>query len=54
MRKIASAILVAFISFSFLSLANSEDKKLNNTELNFFTGIFDFISEFMLCKFCKL
>ena len=42
MRKIASAILVAFISFSFLSFASSEDKKLNNTELNFFTGMFDF------------
>ena len=42
MRKIASVILVAFISFSFLSFANSEDKKLNNTELNFFTGMFDF------------
>ena len=42
MRKIASAILVAFISFSFLSFANSEDKKSNNTELNFFTGMFDF------------
>ena len=42
MRKIASAILVAFISFSFLSFANSEDKKSNETELNFFTGMFDF------------
>ena len=42
MRKIASAILVAFISFSFLSFANSEDKESNNTELNFFTGMFDF------------
>ena len=42
MRKIAPAILVAFISFSFLSFANSEDKKSNNTELNFFTGMFDF------------
>ena len=42
MRKIASVILVAFISFSFLSFANSEDKKSNNTELNFYTGMFDF------------
>ena len=42
MRKIASAILVTFISFSFLSFANSEDKKSNETELNFFTGMFDF------------
>ena len=44
MGKIASAILVAFISFSFLSLANSADEELNKneTELNFFTGMFDF------------
>ena len=42
MRKIASAILVAFISFSFLSFANSEDKKSNETELNFYSGMFDF------------
>ena len=42
MGKIASVILVAFISFSFLSFANSEDKKSNDTELNFFTGMFDF------------
>jgi len=42
MRKIVLNILIALISFSFLSLANSEDKKSNNTELNFFTGMFDF------------
>ena len=42
MRKIASAILITFISFSFLSFANSEDKKSHNTELNFYTGMFDF------------
>ena len=42
MRKIVLNILVALMSFSFLSLANSEDKKSNDTELNFFTGMFDF------------
>ena len=42
MRKIALNILVALISFSFFSFANSEDKKTNGTELNLFTGMFDF------------
>ncbi len=42
MRKIVLNILIALISFSFLSFANSEDEKSNNTELNFFTGMFDF------------
>ena len=47
MRKIASTIFVALISFSFFSFANSADEKLekinsNETELNFFTGMFDF------------
>ena len=44
MRKIALAILIVFISFSFLGFANSADEKLNEneTELNFFTGMFDF------------
>ena len=47
MRKIASALLIALVSFSFFSFANSADKKLekinsNETELNFFTGMFDF------------
>ena len=44
MRKIVLDILIALVSFSFLSLgdANSEDKKSNDTELNFFTGMFDF------------
>ena len=42
MRKIALNILVALISFSFFSFANSEDKKTNETELNLFTGMFDF------------
>jgi len=45
MRKITLNILIALISFSFLNFANSEDKKSDNsdnTELNFFTGMFDF------------
>ena len=42
MRKIVLNILIALISFSFLSFANSENEKSNNTELNFFTGMFDF------------
>ena len=47
MRKIASTFLIALISFSFFSFANSADEKIekidnNETELNFFTGMFDF------------
>ena len=42
MRKIALNILIVLISFSFLSFANSEDKSLKETELNIFTGMFDF------------
>ena len=50
MRKIASTILIVLISFSFSSFAYSADKNLNNStngnlnnaELNFFTGMFDF------------
>ena len=44
MKKIASALLIALISFSFFSFANSADEIINNneTELNFFTGMFDF------------
>ena len=42
MRKVVLNILIVLTSFSFLSFANSEDKKSNETELNFFTGMFDF------------
>ncbi len=42
MRKILLNILTVLISISFLTNANSEDKSLNETELNFFTGMFDF------------
>ena len=42
MRRIALNILIALMSFSYLSFANSEEKRSNETELNFFTGMFDF------------
>jgi len=48
MRKSASTILIALTSFSFLSFAYSADEdtyefeELENQELNFFTGMFDF------------
>ena len=42
MRRFALNILIALMSFSYLSFANSEEKRSNETELNFFTGMFDF------------
>jgi len=42
MRKIVLNFFITLISFSFLSFANAEDKKTKETELNFFTGMFDF------------
>ena len=42
MRKFFLNILVILISFSFLSFVYAEDEPLNDTELNLFTGIFDF------------
>ena len=39
MRTIILATLILLASFSF---ANAEEKKSQNTELNFFTGMFDF------------
>jgi len=39
MRRIILATLILLTSFSF---ANAEEKKSQNTELNFFTGMFDF------------
>ena len=42
MKKFALNILIALISFSFLSFAYAGDKQSNETELNFFTGMFDF------------
>ena len=44
MRKIVFAFLITLISFTFYGFANSADEKISNkeTELNFFTGMFDF------------
>ena len=44
MKKIVSAIFIILVSFSFFSSANSAEEKVNEneTELNFFTGMFDF------------
>ena len=42
MRKIVINILIVLISFSYLSFAYSSEEKSENTELNFFTGMFDF------------
>ena len=42
MRKIVLTIIVALMSFSFSSFATAEDIQSNDTELNFFTGMFDF------------
>ena len=44
MRKIISTILLTLVSFSFFSFANGADQKMNKnkTELNVFTGMFDF------------
>ena len=42
MRKIILNVLVLLISFSFFNFANSADKKSSETELNVFTGMFDF------------
>ena len=44
MRRIASIILIVLMSFSFFSFAYSAGEKINSktTELNFYTGMFDF------------
>ena len=42
MRRILLNIIITLISFSNVSFANSEDLTSNETELNFFTGMFDF------------
>ena len=42
MRQIVLTIIAALISFSFSSFATAEDIQSNDTELNFFTGMFDF------------
>ena len=44
MRRFFSTILFVLVSFSFFSSANGADEKTNDndTELNLFTGMFDF------------
>jgi len=42
MRRFVLNILVVLITFSFASFVNAEDKKSKETELNLFTGMFDF------------
>jgi len=42
MRKNVLNILFVLISFSFFTFANAEDKKSIETELNLFSGMFDF------------
>ena len=42
MKKFTLNILIVLISFLYPSLTYADDKQLNETELNFFTGMFDF------------
>ena len=42
MRKIALNTLVAFLSLCFVNFVSIADDTSNETELNFFTGMFDF------------
>ena len=42
MRKFFLNILIILVSFTFLTPSNSEEKKLLNTEISLFTGMFDF------------
>ena len=42
MRKFFLKILVVLLSFTFVSNSNSEEEKFLNTEINLFTGMFDF------------
>ena len=42
MRKIVLILLIALISFSFVRFTNAKDIKSTETELNLFTGMFDF------------
>ena len=45
MRKIVLNYLIVLVSFALLGYAHAEDKEVrqsNETELNFFTGMFDF------------
>ena len=42
MRKFFLNILIVLTSFIFLAASNAEDKESVNTEINLFTGLFDF------------
>ena len=42
MRNFFLNILITLISLSFLSFANSEEIKTKESEINLFTGVFDF------------
>ena len=42
MRKFILNVIVVLISFSFLGFAYGEEKKSNQSEINFYTGMFDF------------
>jgi len=42
MRKFILNILIALISFSFSNFVHAEDKLSSETQLNLFTGMFDF------------
>ena len=42
MRKFFLNILIILVSFTFITNSNSEEKKFLNTEINLFTGMFDF------------
>ena len=42
MRKFFLNVLIVLVSFSFFSFAYSQDNKSSKTELNLFTGMFDF------------
>ena len=42
MRKIALNILIAFLTLCFVNFGSIADDTSNETELNFFTGMFDF------------
>ena len=42
MKKFALNIMIALISFSFSVFAYAGEKQSNETEFNFFTGMFDF------------
>tara|TARA_B100000029_G_C17003230_1_gene751986 strand:+ start:56 stop:571 length:516 start_codon:yes stop_codon:yes gene_type:complete len=43
MRRIVLKLAITLLAFSIVSFANAEDKKIEKeTELNFYTGMFDF------------